>query len=154
MAREIERKFLVRDQSFKEGIKPVLIRQGFISTEKNKVIRVRIAGDQAFLTLKTNGSGISRDEYEYAIPPKDAEELILRMCGTALIEKYRYRLTCHGHEWEVDEFLGSNSGLIVAEIELQSEEEEFAKPPWLGEEVSHDVRYFNASLVNNPYSKW
>lgn len=154
MATEIERKFLVLNDSFKEGIVPVYIRQGFISTDKIRVVRVRIAGTRAFLTLKTAGPGITRYEYEYAIPVEDAQEILDRMCSGSVIEKYRYLVEHENHNWEVDVFMGENEGLVIAEIELQTAHEEFIKPIWLGNEVTHDERYYNAKLVEHPYADW
>ena len=154
MPQEIERKFLVLDESFKSDITPVYVRQGFISTDKDTTIRVRVAGDKAFLTLKNAGNGITRSEFEYEIPTADAEELLNTFCQPAIIEKNRYIVKHSNHNWEVDEFLGDNQVLIIAEIELQSEHEHFSIPSWLGEEVSKDPRYYNANLISNPYSNW
>jgi adenylate cyclase len=154
MAKEIERKFHVLDDRFKKDITPVHIRQGFISTEKHKVIRVRISGPRAFLTLKNEGEGITRNEFEYEIPHGEASEIMELMCGNSIVEKYRYILDYEDHTWEVDEFLGLNEGLLIAEIELQSEDEKFVSPPWLGMEITHDKRYLNAYLAEHPYSSW
>ncbi|MDT8393707.1 MAG: CYTH domain-containing protein [Bacteroidales bacterium] len=154
MAKEIERKFLVLNDSFKEGLVPVYIRQGFISTDKNRVIRVRIAGTRASLTLKTGVTGITRNEYEYAIPLEDAREILDRMCSGFVIEKYRYLVEHENHKWEVDVFMGENKGLVIAEIELKTEHEKFKKPNWLGDEVTHDERYYNAMLVKHPFADW
>lgn len=154
MAKEIERKFLVRDKNFLKSLKPGHILQGFISTAKDHVVRVRIHDEQAFLAIKGSGSGISRTEFEYTIPLTDARELLNTFCKENLIEKYRYLIKHHGHQWEVDEFLGENNGLFLAEIELLSEEEQFSKPPWLGEEVTGDKRYYNAFLAGNPFKSW
>jgi adenylate cyclase len=154
MAKEIERKFLVLSDHFKKDVTPVHIRQGFVSTEKNNVVRVRVAGSRAFLTLKNEDEGITRNEFDYEIPPDDANEIIKLMCGNHIVEKYRYILDHEGKTWEIDEFLGLNEGLIIAEVELQSENEAFDKPPWLGAEVTHDKRYLNASLALHPYDSW
>jgi CYTH domain-containing protein len=154
MSKEIERKFLVMDDSYKGNIVPIHIIQGFISTEKDKVVRVRIAGSRAFLTLKNDGGGITRNEFDYEIPYSDAVEIMEQMCGNDTLEKNRYIINYEGHTWEVDEFMGHNKGLVMAELELKSENEAFIKPLWLGKEVTSDVRYLNANLVRYPYKKW
>jgi adenylate cyclase len=153
MALEIERKFLVTSHAFKKGVEPVLIRQGFIGTHKESVVRVRIRGKQGFLTLKGSGSGISRIEFEYEIPVEDAHQMLEALC-TKTIEKFRYEVISGKHTWEVDEFMKENSGLTIAEIELQSEDESFLKPPWLGEEVTGDPRYYNVNLIEHPFRNW
>jgi adenylate cyclase len=117
-------------------------------------VRVRIEGDHAMLTIKGRTVGASRGEWEYPIPLADAAELLDGLCEQPLIEKYRTRIALGGHVWEVDEFLGANAGLVVAEIELGSEDEAFDKPDWLGEEVTSDVRYLNANLIRHPYTSW
>lgn len=154
MAQEIERKFLVLNDDFKKGIKPIFIQQGFINTAKETVIRVRMQGDRGFITIKSHSSGITRSEYEYEIPPDDAREMISTLCLKAIIEKYRYISEFEGHTWEVDQFLGENKGLVVAEIELSSEDEIFTKPPWLGEEVTGAPRYYNVNLIAHPFCEW
>lgn len=155
MATEIERKFLVLDDGWRADAAPGLrMRQGYLSGGGLSSIRVRVQGEQAFLNIKSATLGVRRREYEYAIPLRDAEELLDHLCAGPLIEKVRYDVECAGHLWEVDVFEGDNAGLIVAEIELDSEEEVFEKPPWAGAEVSHDPRYYNVSLVSNPYKSW
>ena len=154
MAQEIERKFLVRDDTFKTGVTPLFIRQGFISTDKDSVVRVRIYGNRGFLTLKGSGTGISRTEFEYEIPVEDAHEMLEELCKGPTIEKFRYVIEYEGHTWEVDEFMRENSGLVIAEIELTHESEGFLKPPWLGDEVTGDPRYYNANLISNPFTAW
>ena len=151
---EIERKFLVNGNDFKHGTEPVFIRQGFISTHKEHVLRIRTCGQKAFITLKSSGSGITRKEYEYEIPYTDATELLETFCLKPLIEKNRYRITYKDANWDVDEFLGVNRGLVLAEIELGSEDETFINPPWLGKEVTDDPRYYNARLAELPYTAW
>jgi len=150
---EIERKFLVRGQGWKVDSPSVRIRQGFLATEKERTVRIRIAGNQAFLTVKGAQQGITRQEFEYEIPVADAEK-ILQLCLRPVIEKRRYLVPHQGMTWEVDEFLGDNEGLVVAEIELQREDQGFARPDWLGQEVSRDPRYLNANLVRSPYKEW
>ena len=154
MGVEIERKFLLRGDGWRGLGQPVLLRQGYLSSHKDRVVRVRIEGDQAMLTIKGRTVGASRGEWEYPIPLAEAAELLDGLCEQPLIEKYRSRITIGGHVWEVDEFLGANAGLVVAEIELGSEDEAFDKPDWVGEEVTSDVRYLNANLIRHPYTSW
>lgn len=153
MAYEIERKFLVKNQTWQADATKKYYKQGYLARE-GTVVRVRIAGEKAFLTIKGKSNGISRVEYEYEIPLSDAHELLDNLCEKPLIEKYRYMIDYQGFTWEIDEFLGENEGLIVAEIELESENQNFPMPDWLGEEVSQDGRYYNANLVKNPYKNW
>ncbi len=152
-ALEIERKFLVKGQGWKAASRGIAIRQGFLAVGPKRTVRVRIAAGKAFLTIKGAVEGITRQEFEYPIPVGQAER-ILELCIRPLIEKKRYRIEHLGMTWEVDEFFGENAGLVVAEIELGSESQDFARPRWLGEEVSHDHRYLNANLVKSPYSRW
>ena len=128
--------------------------QGYIINEKSKVIRVREKGDDYFLTIKGNNIGISRLEYDFPISKEDAKELIFHFCKTTLIEKTRHYIEHKGHTWEVDEFHGKNNGLIVAEIELESEDEKFEIPDWVGEEVTQDDRYYNMNLAIHPVTSW
>jgi CYTH domain-containing protein len=152
MAREIERKFLVAPGQWSPGaIAGTRIRQGYLSTDPARIVRVRTGGDRAYLTIKGATSGIERAEYEYPMPPADAEWMLDHLCLQPLIEKTRYRVPFGGRTWEVDVFFGENAGLIIAEIELQSADERPDLPPWVGAEVSHDARYFNAALVARPY---
>lgn len=152
MAIEIERKFLVTGDAWRSG-HATRYRQGYLNRDKERTVRVRIAADKAFLTIKGISSGASRAEFEYEIPVADAEQLLL-LCDGPLIEKTRYVIAHEGMTWEVDEFHGSNDGLVVAEIELQSETQDFSKPAWVGLEVTHEKRYFNSSLAITPYSTW
>lgn len=154
MAKETERKFLVISDDYKKHTDPVLILQGFLNTDKNRTVRVRIKKDKAFLTIKTVNIGITRNEYEYEIPLEDAQELIDRVCIKPAIKKYRFEIMFKGFLWEVDEFLDDNHGLVLAEVELQSANQRFKKPAWIGREVSHDPRYYNANLVKQPFSTW
>ena len=154
MGTEIERKFLVISDEWRGLATGVEYRQGYLSVSKERTVRVRIAGDTAFLTIKGETSGISRMEYEYPIPVEDAKVLLAELCEQPIIEKKRYTINYQGFVWEVDEFFGDNAGLLVAEIELESEDQEFVKPPWVGEEVSSDRRYSNASLVKAPFLTW
>ncbi len=154
MGKEIERKFLVRDDSWRPGAGGTLYRQGYLSTSMKRVVRVRIFDKSGFLTVKGVTRGICRAEYEYEIPFKDACEMLDHLCRRPLIEKNRYRIEYGGLTWEVDEFLGENAGLVLAEVELALEDQEINLPPWIGKEVSEDPRYFNANLVENPYRRW
>jgi adenylate cyclase len=152
MATEIERKFLVHGADWRQG-SPVRLRQGYLSRDKERTVRVRIAGNRAYLTIKGLGRGLSRPEFEYEIPLDDAEEL-LGMCDRPPLEKNRYTVKHAGATWEVDEFLGANAGLVIAEIELQHEQQQFQPPSWLSREVTHDPRYYNANLSAAPYGTW
>lgn len=154
MGVEIERKFLPRGDAWKGLGEPVFFRQGYLSSHKDRVVRVRIEGDRAVMTIKGRNVGATRGEWEYPIPMADAVELLDRLCEQPLIEKYRRRIDFAGNVWEVDEFLGANAGLVVAEIELQSEDQRFDKPEWIGDEVTEDLRYLNSSLIKHPYSAW
>lgn len=152
MATEIERKFLVKNESFKTG-NGTAFKQGYLSRTPERTVRVRIAGDNAYMTIKGKTSVASRAEFEYEIPVQDANELI-EMCEKPLIEKTRHKINYEGMTWEVDVFHGDNQGLVVAEIELENAQQLFAKPEWLGKEVTDDARYYNSNLVKNPYSRW
>ena len=153
MGREIERKFLVIGESWKKPGAGVLYRQGYLSTHKERVVRVRTMGDKAALTIKGVTVGASRLEFEYEITLDDAGQL-LDLCEKPLIEKTRYRIEHAGLVWEVDEFHGVNEGLVVAECELEAEDQEIEKPDWVGDEVTGDPRYYNANLVARPFTIW
>jgi adenylate cyclase len=154
MAREIERKFLVVGDAWRSLAIGVAYRQGYLLSNKNLTVRVRMAGDAGYLTIKGAAEGISRAEFEYAIPAADAAELLDTLCERPLIEKVRYRIPWQGLVWEVDEFAGANQGLIVAEVELNDPQQVVSLPEWIGKEVSHDPRYYNALLAKHPYSEW
>jgi adenylate cyclase len=154
MGVEIERKFLLQGDAWRGLGQPVLLRQGYLSSARERVVRVRIEGQQAMLTIKGANVGATRGEWEYPIPLADAVELLDGLCEQPLIEKYRHRIEHAGMVWEVDEFLGANAGLVVAEIELASEDQPFDKPDWVGAEVSGDARYYNANLIRHPFSQW
>lgn len=154
MSQEIERKFLVKEKSYRKLGNYLHIHQGFLSTEKERVVRVRIHGKQAFLTIKGISKGIVRAEYEYKIPVTDAKYMLENLCIKPTIEKFRYNVNIEGFTWEIDEFSGENEGLIIAEIELKSADQAFPKPEWVGEEVTGDVKYYNANLVSKPFKSW
>ncbi len=154
MATEIERKFLVTGADWKPSAPGVLYRQGYLSSAKERVVRVRTEGARGVLTIKGLTTGIARLEFEYEIPRKDAERLLDELCERPLIEKTRYRVPAGSVTWEIDEFHGDNAGLIVAEVELEREDQPFDRPAWLGAEVSGDPRYFNANLIAHPFRDW
>lgn len=155
MALEIERKFLLRSEGWRSQVRSrVLMRQGYLTAGSRCSIRARIAGELAWLNLKAKRSGMTRLEYEYPIPRADADEILASLCEAPLVEKYRHEVPRGPHVWEIDEFIGDNSGLVVAEIELSSEEEWFEHPPWLGDEVTLDERYYNFNLATRPYRLW
>ena len=154
MGTEIERKFLLRDDSWKAGAAGKRYRQGYLSAEVERNVRIRIAGDRAFLTVKGRAQGITRLEFEYDVPLADAERMLDELCLKPLIEKTRYVLVHRGMTWEIDEFAGDNAGLVVAEIELDEEAQEIEFPRWVGREVTDDPRYLNANLVEKPYTTW
>lgn len=159
MATEIERKFLVINDGWREKVsRQDTYRQGYLHrfdiNEDKCSMRVRVANDKAFLNIKSATLGIQRTEYDYAIPIADANEMLDHFCCGSVIEKTRYFVTQNQHTWEIDVFDGDNAGLIVAEIELASADEDFARPDWLGEEVSDDPRYYNVCLVEHPYKAW
>lgn len=154
MGIEIERKFLV-DPVWKPAGAPLPIRQGYLCSAKERVVRVRTAGSRAFITVKgTTGQAITRHEFEYAIPLDDAVILLDQLCERPLLEKTRYHETVGGSTWEIDVFHGDNDGLVVAEIELADPAQTFERPHWLGREVSDDPRYLNVNLAVSPFTRW
>jgi len=153
VAQEIERKFLVDPSRWRPAGAGVSFRQGYLSSHPDRTVRVRLEGDAAKLTIKGRTAGVSRLELEYAIPRADAEQL-LALCERPLIDKVRHTEEHGGKRWEIDVFGGDNAGLVIAELELASEDEPFTAPPWAIEEVSHDPRYYNANLVKAPYATW
>jgi adenylate cyclase len=154
MAVEIERKFLVKDDGWRGLGVGSHYRQGYLSTEPGRTVRVRMAAGNGYLTIKGKSINATRTEYEYVIPSQDAAAMLDELCEPPLIEKTRYRIEYQGLVWEVDEFEGENSGLVIAEVEVASEDQAIALPVWVGEEVTGDPRYYNASLIANPYSRW
>jgi adenylate cyclase len=155
MAIEIERKFLLRDDSWHDSAdEGVLIRQGYLAGSEKSSIRIRVVDDKANINIKSATLDITRQEYEYPIPLAEANEMLDTLCEGPLIEKTRYHVHHEKHLWEIDVFSGDNQGLIVAEVELGSADEDFERPNWLGEEVSDDARYYNVCLVKHPYKDW
>lgn len=155
MPQEIERKFLVRSDDWRRAADAgTRYRQGYLSTDAARIVRVRVAGERAWVTIKGSARGIARDEYEYPVPVADADAMLDRLCLHPLIEKVRYHVPFAGHVWEVDVFERDNAGLVVAEVELPAEDTPVELPPWAGAEVSDDPRYSNAALVERPYSTW
>jgi len=154
MAIEIERKFKVISSEYKQLGKPLYCKQGYLNIPHEPFIRVRIMEGKAYLTLKGNNKGISRLEFEYEIPIRDANDLLSNFCSTPLIKKNRYTISIETTIWEIDEFLAENSGLVIAEVELSSEKTNFVKPDWIGQEISNDTKYYNYNLAQHPYSKW
>jgi CYTH domain-containing protein len=154
MGKEIERKYLVSGEEWKELAEGIEYRQGYLSTVKERTVRVRTIGNAGYLTIKGITSGASRLEYEYEISVSDANEMLDQLCERPLIEKKRYKIENEGLVWEVDEFFGENGGLIVAEVELEDEDQKIVKPSWIGEEVTGDPRYFNSNLIKTPFKNW
>lgn len=154
MGIEIERKFLVRNDAWRVGRSGTSYRQGYLRTDAACSVRVRIAGSKGWLTIKGPSVRGIRLEYEYPVPLQDATEMLERLCGGLLIEKVRYRIPHEGLVWEVDEFSGANTGLVIAEVELAREGQSVALPEWVGEEVTGDARYANARLAVQPYGRW
>ena len=155
MALEIELKFLVQNSSWKGQAEGVHYRQGYLSTNKSRTVRVRTIKDKAFLTIKGISIGATRKEFEYEIPFNEGLIMLDELCEKPIIEKIRYKIKVENDlVWEIDEFLGENKGLIVAEIELQHEEQSFIKPDWLGKEVTTNPKFYNSSLVKFPFYKW
>lgn len=155
MAVEIERKFLLANEQWRELVQSrSKYIQGYLSRCPERTVRVRVVDDRAWLTIKGKNIRSVRSEYEYPIPLTDALEMLAQLCEHPVIEKWRHCINIDTHLWEIDEFLGENSGLIVAEIELKQENEVFARPDWLGTEVTDDNRYFNSCLISHPYQEW
>ncbi|MBD1914819.1 MULTISPECIES: CYTH domain-containing protein [Cyanophyceae] len=154
MGQEIERKFLVVGDGWRQAAQGELIRQGYIPTQDARTVRVRRVGDRAYLTLKGPAVGLVRPEFEYPIPVADAQTMLATLCQPPLIEKTRYRLPLGNVVWEIDEFLGENQGLIVAEVELTSADQVVNLPDWIGAEVSYDSRYQNSNLARHPFRSW
>jgi adenylate cyclase len=152
---EIERKFLLADEGWREGVvRSSRIRQGYMGQADKASVRIRIQGASANINIKSATLGMRRQEYEYAIPLDEAEEMLDTLCNRPQIDKTRFIVEYDGHTWEIDEFYGDNQGLLVAEVELGSEDEAFSRPAWLGDEVTEDPRYYNVNLIRHPYKDW
>ena len=154
MKTEIERKFIVTNSVYKSLGKHEYCIQGYIPSTNSPLVRIRTIGNRSFLTMKSDVNGIKCIEYEYEIPNQDAKELLELFCQNSIVEKNRYTIYHESTLWEVDEFLGSNQGLIVAEVELESEDQHYNKPSWIGKEVSTDKKYYNYNLAHHPYNQW
>lgn len=154
MAIEIERKYLIDLEKLgilKNGNK---IKQGYITTNKDAVVRVRVKNNKGYLTIKGSNIGVSRLEFEYEIPLVEANEILDKLCQKPIIDKTRYIIDIHNHIWEVDIFHGDNEGLVIAEVELKDENEHIEFPLWIKEEVTGDIKYYNSNLMKYPYSQW
>jgi len=154
MPQEIERKFLLKGKDWRVPGTGILYRQGYLSTVPERTVRVRLIRDKGYLTIKGISVGATRAEYEYEIPAEEASEMLDKLCERPLIEKTRYRVEYQGLTWEIDEFDGDNAGLIIAEVELDKEDQAIMLPDWVGKEVTGDRRYYNANLIANPYIGW
>lgn len=153
MGKEIERKFLLNKAVYR-GLQGQFFKQGYLCSDKERTVRIRIIGDRGYLTVKSKVTGISRLEFEYEIPLFEAEEMLSLLCHKPIIEKHRYCIEYEGFVWEIDEFHDLNEGLVLAEVELPSETEEFVKPDWIGKEVTGIQRYYNSNLLKHPFRDW
>jgi len=154
MGKETERKFLVQGDVWRSLVKGTAYRQGYLNSAKERTVRVRTIADKGYLTVKGITTGATRAEYEYEIPAAEADAMLTALCEKPLIEKNRYKIQAGSHVWEIDEFFGENQGLVVAEVELTSEDQAFQKPEWIGGEVTGDPRYFNSNLIKHPFTRW
>ena len=154
MGTEIERKFLLKNDAWRNLAEGVHYRQGYLNSAKERTVRVRTINDKGFLTVKGSNVGATRIEFEYEISKNECDIMLAELVEKPVIEKTRYKVDYMGFIWEIDEFFKENIGLIVAEIELKSENQKFEIPEWIGKEVTNDPRYFNSNLINNPYTNW
>ena len=154
MGKEIERKYLVKNDDWKKLAEGIYYKQGYLSTVKERTVRVRTIGEKGYLTIKGLTVGVTRSEFEYEIPAEEANQMLDNLCERPIIEKLRAKIEYKGLIWEIDEFHGENEGLVVAEVEIKDENQAIDLPEWIGEEVSGDPRYFNSNLIKNPYTKW
>ena len=154
MGKEIERKYKVTGDQWRELTKGTVYRQGYLSTLKERVVRVRTMGNTGYLTIKGITEGASRLEYQYEISVSDSNDMLDQLCEKPIIEKKRFKVEFGGLIWEIDEFFGDNQGLIVAEVELKDENQKIELPPWIGDEIVDDPRYYNSNLIKHPYTKW
>ncbi len=155
MGQEIERKFLVVGESWRAAVESeTRMIQGYLANNQTATVRVRVAGEQAFLTIKGMMRGATRSEYEYPIPPADARAMLAELAVSPPVDKVRYKVRCGAHLWDLDVFGGENAGLVMAEVELSREDEDFQVPDWVGREVTGDLRYYNVNLARHPYRRW
>lgn len=154
MGQEIERKFLINNSDWQGQVEGQLYRQGYIPTIDNRTVRVRIVANTGYLTLKGPALNLVRSEFEYEIPLADAQTMLDTLCEPPLIEKYRYRLPVDDVVWEIDEFVGANEGLLIAEVELTSPDQVVSLPSWIGDEVTGDPKYYNSNLARHPFQQW
>ena len=154
MSLEIERKYLVRSDGWRTGVAGTRYRQGYLSTDPGRSVRVRVGAGKGFITIKGLTVNMTRPEYEYPVPVNDANEMLDTLCLRPIIEKTRYAIDYAGLRWEVDEFEGENAGLIIAEVELAAADQPIQLPDWIGKEVTDDPRYYNASLIASPFARW
>ena len=154
MAKETERKYLVTGDAWRALSQGSAFRQGYLSTVKERIVRVRVAGNRGYLTVKGITVDATRSEFEYEIPVGEADAMLDELCEQPIIEKTRYEIDWAGRTWEVDEFGGTNAGLVVAEVELDDPQQEIELPPWIGQDVTDDPRYFNSNLIARPFSSW
>lgn len=154
MGIEIERKFLVKSDEWRPLGKQIFYQQGYLLADKNRTIRIRTFDEKGFITIKGSSKGISRSEFEYEIPVEEAKMILETLCEKPLIKKYRTKIKFNNLIWEVDEFIDENYGLIIAEVELEHENQKIKIPNWIGKEVSGDIKYNNSMLVKNPFTKW
>lgn len=154
MGIEIEKKYLVKGKEWKKEGTGKFYQQGYLSSHSDRTVRVRIVDNKGYITIKGKASGASRSEYEYQIPYQDAVEMLNQLCEKPIIEKFRYKITYQGLVWEVDEFRGENLGLVVAEVELNNENQQIILPAWIDREVTTEEKYYNSNLFKHPYSKW
>ena len=154
MGIEIERKYLVKSDEWKLLGNRIFYQQGYLLSDNNRTIRIRTIEDKGFITIKSSIKGISRNEFEYEIPVEDARVILETLCEKPFIKKYRTKIKLNDLVWEVDEFLDENDGLVIAEVELENENQKIDRPNWVGEEVTSDMKYFNSMLTKNPFTKW
>ena len=154
MGKEIERKYLIKTDNYRSCSSKKYYKQGYLSTSEERVVRIRIIEEKGFITIKGKNKGATRLEYEYQIPVNEANELIDTLCIHPIIEKFRYTCKIDDLTWEIDEFLGDNTGLVIAEVELPEENYPITLPAWIGKEVTSDTKYYNSNLVKHPYKEW
>ncbi len=154
MGIEIERKYLVKSDVWKSLGDKKFYQQGYLLIDKNRTIRIRTIEDKGFITIKGSAKGISRNEFEYEIPVEEARVILETLCEKPFIKKYRTKIQLNNLIWEVDEFIDENNGLVIAEVELENENQKIDIPNWIGEEVTGDMKYFNSMLIKNPFTKW